>query len=405
MIKQIKINMKMMFKAFAIVLVVILIPACNSMKVDTGSIDKQIQPHFSDLSIYDFNKKFEYALNNRRLGFMKKVIKPEPIKKFIKRRYLSEKASVLQSSTSGMSLGVPSDIGQISTLNMVKVLGENSTKFNWIYLYSLYDKKREATVSLYRISGEDRLQYIKFYFDENRQLVDLHISAYKYSDFDLIVKLLVLPFMSGSKDGHQYDVIGRIAEHTKDVDFVKLESDFKTLDDNLKNSDVFYDYVLKLLGTLKEKSAQRFVNLIQEYMDFQSFLLQPYLESNQTYNTSEEKIKYLEYLIDFTQGDSSVLSELSLTYAHVGNFKSALALGKQAVIKSPEDEEVFWAFLEVTILSGRFDLSTKVLRVLNEKFELALNDENLATLDQYPNFIESKLYKTWLSENKVPVSQ
>ena len=74
-------------------------------------------------------------------------------------------------------------------------------------------------------------------------------------------------------------------------------------------------------------------------------------------------------------------------------------------MKSPEDEEIFWDFLEVTILSGRFDLSTKILRVLNEKFQIKLNEENLAALDQYPKFINSQSYKVWLTENKISSGQ
>jgi tetratricopeptide (TPR) repeat protein len=180
-----------------------------------------------------------------------------------------------------------------------------------------------------------------------------------------------------------------------------LESDLKGLDPEFKKSDVIYDYLLRLLARLPKESAIEFVNLIQKNIKYKSILLQPYLESYLNIYDDVEKIKYFENMLNFSQHDSHTLTLLSLLYARQGNFKTALSLGKEAVYKTPLDEVVYWNLLEVTIMAKRYELSTKVLRVLYEKFDVQLNNEIQAELEQFPDFVESDQYKIWLAENKI----
>lgn len=397
--------MKTIFKAVSLAAILLILAGCNSMKVESTVGDQRLKSSIKDLSIYDFNKKFEKAINNKNIDFIKKTISSESIIKHLKKEYLPEYADVALLYASRNKSDKSIDLGHIFKSNIVKVLNNNPNNSNWTYLYSLYNKDSELTMSLYRIIIEDRLQYIKFYFDEDRKLVNLHVAGFKYSDFDLMINLMALPLRSVNKINHHYDTILKFTENAKNSDMDKLESDFKNLDYELKNSDIFYDFLLKLQLSLKKEPAKKFVILMQEYMLYQSFLLHPYLEHSLDHEAFEKRRLYLENLLDFTQNDSNALSELSLTYARKGDFLAALKLGKQAIMKSPEDEDIFWDFLEVTILSGRFDLSTKVLRVLNEKFQIQLNEENLSELKQYPDFINSEIYTTWLTAIRISKSQ
>jgi hypothetical protein len=397
--------MKNIFKTISVIAMVVMLSACKSVQVQPDSNSETSQTSLSELSNYDFNHKFEQALNRKDRGFIEKLVSSHALTKYTLKTYLREYGDAFKFIASGKKWDEAGEIGlSVFKTNIVKSLNANSTKQNWTYLYSFYDEDKNITISLYRINFSDTYQYLKFYFDENRNLVDLHISAFKYSDIDLTIKLIALSLRSANKNDHPFELINRFGEDAKNANLAKLESDLKALDEEQKKSDIIYDFLLRLLVNLPPESGKKFVSLIQENMQYQSVLLQPYLDIPNE-KVTEKRISYLENILVFTQNDSRSLSELSMSYSHIGDFKSALKFGKQAVMKSPDDEHVFWNFLEVAIVSGKFDLSKKILRVLSEKFEIPPNNELLAALNKYPDFIKSQPFKTWLAENGKSTSQ
>lgn len=327
------------------------------------------------------NERIEEALNQQNWRALELRMKPQVIAGYIEN---SSSESIRESR-----LELPVDqVAKALKKGYIRVLRNSSPDESiWIYLGS-EPQKSGVIRSHYRIELSEGYVYMDLMLDpQDMSIVDVRSLSSFYTTAEIMASILSKKSLLLSSQE-----TGQLLSALSNNDLELFRTLWKGLDESKRYDRILLDAATRLFSTnINNLTSADVTQLLSYYPDDWPlpFALEGYFLNNEEY---DKAIECLNNMPRHAISDSKIQSELALLYFLKEEFEPAWHHSQQAIVDNPYDLEAYFVMLQISLGTKEHGITSKLLHVLEERFQLDGWEQILPELEDYEDYMESDAY-------------